>query len=100
MFGQGSITAVYAPTAVADGGSAVSGYPYAVYVQIANWTAAANAQAYLKIYNGSYNEFMWSSTGVWSSTTTYGSANQPVVSLDGTGGWSGWIYAKHNTNLT
>ncbi len=99
-FAQSSITAVRIPNAIADGGgSGSTGYPYAVFVQISNWTSGAGSQAYLKLYSGSNNEYMWSSTGVWSNTTTYSTANQPVVSIDASGNWSGWIYAKHNTSL-
>jgi hypothetical protein len=99
-FGQASITAVRIPNAIADGGgSGSTGYPYAVFVQISNWTSGANSQAYLKLYSSSNNEYMWSSSGVWSNTTTYSTANQPTVSIDAGGNWSGWIYAKHNTSL-
>jgi phosphatidylserine/phosphatidylglycerophosphate/cardiolipin synthase-like enzyme len=98
LFGQGTITAVRIPNAVADGGGiGTTGYPYAVFVQIQGWTAAANGQAYLKVYSGSFNEFMWSATNVWSNITTYADANQPKVNIDANGNWSGWIYAKHNT---
>ena len=100
MLGQASITAVRIPNAIADGGgTGTVGWPYAVFVRIQGWTAAANGQAYLKIYSGSFNEFMWSATNVWSNTTTFGDANQPKVNIDASGNWSGWIYAKHNTSL-
>ena len=98
--GQSSITAVYVPSSVASGGgTGVVGYPYAVYVSIQNWSTAASSQAYVKMYNGSYNEYMWSATGVWSNTTAYSNANQPLVNVDAAGNWSGWIYAKHNNSL-
>ena len=100
MYGQASITGVRFPGAVADGGGTGStGYPYAVYVQISNWTAAASGQAFIKCYSSSTNEYMWSATGVWSNATPYLNSNQPVVNIDANGNWSGWIYAKHNTNL-
>ena len=100
LFGQTSITATINPNAIADGGGTGStGYPYAVLVTIQNWAASAGSQAYLKIYFNTNNEFMWSATGVWSNSTTYSNANQPVVDIDASGNWSGWIYAKHNTNL-
>ncbi|MDI6765967.1 MAG: phospholipase D-like domain-containing protein [Bacteroidota bacterium] len=100
ILAQGTITAVQIPTAIAGGGGAGTlGYPYAVYVQIQGWTAGANGQAYLKLYTGSFNEYMWSATSVWSNTTTYGDANQPKVDIDASGNWSGWIYAKHNDAL-
>src|SRR5713101_6600977 len=96
-----SITAVHIPTSIASGGGTGStGYPFAVYVRILGWAANANGQAYVKLYNGSSNEYMWSSTGVWSNSTTYSSSNQPVVNIDGSGNWSGWIYAKHNNGIT
>ncbi len=99
MFGQATITGVLIPNAVAEGGgSGTTGYPYAVFVRITNWTAGAG-QAYLKIYSGSNNEWMWSGTGVWSNVTTYSNTNQPVVTIDAGGNWSGWIYMKHNNSL-
>ncbi|MGD1044307.1 MAG: phospholipase D-like domain-containing protein [Bacteroidota bacterium] len=100
LFGQ-TITAVRIPNAVADaGGTGTVGYPYAVFVQISGWTSLANLQAYVKLYSGSNNEYMWSATGVWSNTTTYASSNQPLVNIDANGNWSGWIYAKHNASIT
>jgi phosphatidylserine/phosphatidylglycerophosphate/cardiolipin synthase-like enzyme len=42
---------------------------------------------------------MWSAAGAWSNTTTYSASNQPVVTIDGSGNWSGWIYVKHNDAL-
>jgi phosphatidylserine/phosphatidylglycerophosphate/cardiolipin synthase-like enzyme len=100
MFGQATLTAVRMPTAVADaGGTGTVGYPYAVFVRIQNWTAGASSQAYVKIYNSTNNEYMWSSTNVWSNTTTYATTNQPVATIDASGNWSGWIYAKHNSAL-
>jgi phosphatidylserine/phosphatidylglycerophosphate/cardiolipin synthase-like enzyme len=100
VFAQGTITAVKIPTAIAGGGGAGTiGSPYAVYVQISGWTAAASSQAYVKIYSGTNNEYMWSATSVWSNTTTYADANQPKVDIDASGNWSGWIYMKHNDNL-
>lgn len=99
-FSQQSITAVRIPTSIADGGGTGStGYPYAVFVQIKNWTSAASSQAYVKLYMLTANEYMWSNSGTWSNTTTYSTANQPVVNIDASGNWSGWIYAKHNTAL-
>jgi phosphatidylserine/phosphatidylglycerophosphate/cardiolipin synthase-like enzyme len=95
-----TITPVIIPNAIADGGGTGStGYPYAVFVRIQGWTAAASAQAYLKLYASTNNEYMWSQTSTWSNSTTWGSANQPVVTLDAGGNWSGWIFAKHNTAL-
>jgi phosphatidylserine/phosphatidylglycerophosphate/cardiolipin synthase-like enzyme len=100
MFGQATISGIYIPNAVAEsGGSGTTGYPYAVFVRISNWTAGASSQAFVKIYSGSNNEWMWSATGVWSNTTTYANTNQPVVTIDASGNWSGWIYAKHNNTL-
>jgi phosphatidylserine/phosphatidylglycerophosphate/cardiolipin synthase-like enzyme len=95
-----SITAERIPAAIADGGGAgTTGTPYAVFVRIQGWVAAANSQAYLKLYSSTNNEYMWSATGTWSNVTAYNSANQPVVSIDASGNWAGWIYAKHNTAL-
>ena len=37
---------------------------------------------------------MWRGNG-WSDGTTY-AGNIPVVTLDATGSWSGWVYAKHD----
>ncbi|MBA4311922.1 MAG: hypothetical protein C0417_04755, partial [Chlorobiaceae bacterium] len=100
IFAQGAITGVKIPTAIAAGGGAGTiGYPYAVYVQITGWTGAASSQAYVKIYSGTNNEYMWSATSVWSNATTYADANQPKVDIDASGNWSGWIYMKHNDNL-
>ena len=100
-FGQATITGTYLPGSIADsGGTGTTGYPYAVFVTIAGWTAGASSQAYVKFYNGTNNEFMWSASGTWSNSTTYGSSNQPVVNIDGSGNWSGWIYMKHNPNVT
>jgi hypothetical protein len=101
LFGAATITAVKMPTSFADGGSTgTTGYPYAVFVQISGWTSAASSTAFVKFYNSTNNEYMWSSTSVWSNTTTYAAANQPVVSIDASGNWSGWIYAKHNSSIT
>ena len=95
-----TIVAIRIPTAVADaGGAGTTGYPYAIYVQITGWTACASNPAYVKFYSGSNNEYMWSNTNVWSNTTTFAAANQPVVNIDASGNWSGWIYLKHNTSL-
>jgi len=100
LLGQATLTAVRIPTSIAGaGGTGTVGYPYAVFVRIQNWTAGASSQAYLKVYSGTNNEYMWSATGVWSNTTTYANTNQPVVTIDAGGNWSGWIYAKHNTTL-
>jgi phosphatidylserine/phosphatidylglycerophosphate/cardiolipin synthase-like enzyme len=97
---QATIIAVYFPSSVAaGGGTGTVGYPYAVYVRIQNWSAAASSQAYVKIYFNTNNEYMWSATGVWSNTTTYSNTNQPTVSIDAGGNWSGWIFAKHNNTL-
>jgi phosphatidylserine/phosphatidylglycerophosphate/cardiolipin synthase-like enzyme len=94
-----SISVRYAPAALAGGGgTGTTGTPYSVYVQIQGWTAAANGQAYLKIYSSTYNEYMWTGS-VWSNGTTYAASNQPVVNIDAAGNWSGWIHAKHNANL-
>jgi phosphatidylserine/phosphatidylglycerophosphate/cardiolipin synthase-like enzyme len=99
VFSQASLTAAAIPNAIADGGgSGTTGYPYAVFVRIQGWTAGASGQAYLKIYSGGNNEWMWTGSS-WSSATPFSAANQPVVTIDASGGWSGWIYAKHNTNL-
>ncbi len=99
-FGQATITAVRIPNAIADGGgTGTTGYPYAVFVRIQNWTAGASGQAYVKLYSSTNNEYMWSATNVWSNTITYANPNQPVVTIDAGGNWSGWIYAKHNTAL-
>lgn len=99
-FGQGTITVSYLPNSIAGtGGTGTVGYPYAVHVNIQGWTGAASSQAYLKVYSGSNNEFMWAATNVWSNTTTYANTNQPVVDIDASGNWSGWIYAKHNDAL-
>ncbi|MFI5252132.1 MAG: phospholipase D-like domain-containing protein [Bacteroidota bacterium] len=101
LFSQASITAIKIPNSIADGGgTGTTGYPFAVYVRISGWTADANGTAYLKLYNSTNNEYMWSATGVWSNTTTYSTSNQPVVSIDAGGNWSGWIYAKHNTSIS
>jgi phosphatidylserine/phosphatidylglycerophosphate/cardiolipin synthase-like enzyme len=95
-----SISAVTIPTSFADaGGSGTTGYPFATFVRILGWTANASSTAYIKFYNGSSNEYMYSSTGVWSNSTTYSNTNQPVVTIDASGNWSGWIYAKHNTSI-
>ncbi len=92
-----TITANYFPSAVATGGgSGTTGYPYAVFVQISGWTA--NATVYVKVYNGSTNEYMWKSPA-WSNSTTY-STSCPIVTLDGSGNWSGWVYVKHNASIT
>ena len=100
VLAQASITAIRIPNAIADaGGAGTIGYPYAVFVRIQSWSSGASSQAYLKLYSGSNNEYMWSATNVWSNSTAYSNANQPVVSVDAGGNWSGWIYAKHNTNL-
>ncbi len=94
-----SITAAVMPAAVADaGGPGDVGTPYAVFVRIQGWTSAANSQAYLKIYSSTNNEYMWNGVS-WSDSTKYSSSYQPVVSIDASGNWSGWIYAKHNTAL-
>lgn len=98
--GQGTITVSYLPNSVAGGGgTGTVGYPYAAHVSIQGWTGAASSQAYLKIYSGSNNEYMWAATNVWSNTTTYANTNQPVVDIDAGGNWSGWIYAKHSDPL-
>jgi phosphatidylserine/phosphatidylglycerophosphate/cardiolipin synthase-like enzyme len=97
--GQGSIGAVYVPACIAGGGGVgATGSPYAVFVRIQGWTACANAQAYVKLYSGTNNEYMWTGTS-WSNTTAYSSSNQPVVTIDADGNWAGWIYAKHNDAL-
>ncbi len=97
-----TITASQMPSSFAGGGgTGTTGYPYAVYAVIQGFTACANSQAYVKFYSGSLgNEYMWSATNVWSNTTTYSSSNQPVVSIDASGNWSGWIYVKHYDALT
>ncbi len=101
LFGAATITATYIPTSIASGGgTGITGYPFAVYVTISGWTAAANGQAYIKLYSGSTNEFMWSATGAWSNTTTFSTANQPVFNIDASGNATGWIYAKHNNSIT
>ena len=99
VFGQGSVSAVYVPTSIAGGGGAgTTGSPYAVFVRIQGWTACVNAQAYLKLYSGTNNEYMWTGAA-WSNTTAFSSSNQPVVTIDAGGNWAGWIYAKHNDAL-
>ena len=99
LLAQGTITAQYFPGAVAGGGGTGStGYPYAFFVKIEGWSSCAGGQAYVKLYSGSSNEFMWTGS-TWSSTTTYSASNQPVVNVDASGNWSGWIYAKHNDAL-
>jgi phosphatidylserine/phosphatidylglycerophosphate/cardiolipin synthase-like enzyme len=99
LFSQATLTALTVPGAIADGGGTGStGTPYAVFVRIQGWTAAAGSQAYLKVYASTNNEYMWTGSS-WSNTTTYASSNQPVITVDVSGNWSGWIYAKHNTTL-
>ncbi len=90
---------MYAPTSIAGGGgTGTTGFPYAVFVRIQGWTACANGQAYLKLYSGTNNEYMWTGAA-WSNATTFSSSNQPVVGIDAGGNWAGWIYAKHNDAL-
>ncbi|TAK52691.1 MAG: choice-of-anchor D domain-containing protein [Bacteroidetes bacterium] len=96
-----AVNLTYFPTHVAgNGGASTTGFPYAVYVQISGFTAAASSQVYLKIYNSTNNEYMWKpgTPGAWSNSSTY-SASCPIVTLDASGNWSGWIYAKHNQTL-
>ncbi len=94
-----SITAAVFPGSVAGGGGTGSvGTPYAVFVRIQGWSSAANAQAYVKVYSSITIEYMWTGSA-WSNGTAYSASNQPVVTLDASGNWSGWIYAKHNTAL-
>lgn len=94
-----TIKAIHVPTAIADsGGSGIIGYPYSVFVQISGWTKCSNSQAYLKIYNGSNVEYMWSASNSWSNTNQY-SVSSPIISIDADGNWTGWIYLKHNTSL-
>lgn len=94
-FAQGTITAQYCPTAVAaGGGTGTVGYPYSCFVQIQGWSTAAGEQVYLKLYSTSGAEHMWKGSD-WSSGTSY-AGNIPVVTLDPTGSWSGWVYAKHD----
>jgi hypothetical protein len=96
-----TITAEIMPSTFADaGGTGTTGYPYAAFVRVSGWTAAANSQIYLRFFVGSFQEYMWSATNVWSSGTSYGTANQPVATLDASGNWAGWIYAKHNSSVT
>jgi phosphatidylserine/phosphatidylglycerophosphate/cardiolipin synthase-like enzyme len=99
MHAQATISASVSPAALAGGGGPGSvGSPYAVFVRIQGWTAAAGTTAYVKIYSGSSNEYMWTGSD-WSSATAFDAANQPVVPINASGNWSGWIYAKHNDLL-
>lgn len=101
LFAQGTITALRMPTSFASGGgTGTTGYPYAVYVQITGFTAAANSQAWVKLYLSTNIEYMWSATSTWSNGSTYSDANQPKLNIDGSGNGSGWIYAKHNDLVT
>ena len=98
LHAQGTVTAERFPTAVADGGgTGTTGYPYAVFVRIQGSTP--NAQVFLKVFNVGNNEYMWSATNVWSNGTAFLSSNQPAPTLDASGNWVGWIYAKHNTTV-
>lgn len=101
VFGQARITASYFPNTVAGGGgTGATGYPYAVYVRIHEWTACSGGQAFLKIYSSTNNEYMWSANRAWSKTSSpYSGDNEPTVNVDANGNWSGWIYAKHNNAL-
>ena len=101
VFGQATITALYFPNAVAGGGgTGATGYPYAVYVRIHDWTACSGGQAFLKIYSSTNNEYMWSANRAWSKTSSpYSGDNEPAIDIDAHGNWSGWIYAKHNNAL-
>jgi phosphatidylserine/phosphatidylglycerophosphate/cardiolipin synthase-like enzyme len=93
-----SLTAVAVPSAIADaGGSGSTGTPYAVFVRIQGWTNGAGGQAYVKVYSGTNNEYMWNGTA-WSNATAY-ATSCPLVTIDASGNWSGWIYAKHNSSL-
>ncbi len=100
LYSQGTIAVQYFPSSIAGGGgTGTTGYPYAFFVRIEGWTLCAGSPAYVKVYSGSNNEYMWTGSS-WSNATTYGAANQPLVSIDAAGNWSGWIYAKHNDAIT
>ena len=82
----------------ADGAS--NGTPFAVHVTITNWTVAADSSAHVRVTRtgstGS-NYLVWNGSQ-WANAATF--ANNPLVSIDSNGNWSGWIYIKINGATT
>lgn len=82
-------TSVY-PSAVDTSTNAT---PFAVFVVISDWEELASEWANLRITRvGSGSHFRIWNDSLWMSASLY--SNCPLVPLDSTGRWAGWMYLK------
>lgn len=78
-----------------DGDASVDALPFAVHITIENWAEAADQDAHLKVYSGSYNPYHYTDENGWSNSTSY-AGYKPVVHIAADGSYSGWLFIKSN----
>ena len=75
-----------------DGRDIDNGTPFAVYVEISNWTDAASSDVNVMVTTESGSNFLIWNNVTWKNAYRY--SNCPVVIIDSNGNWSGWIYLR------
>lgn len=76
----------------ADGRDIDTGTPFAVYVEISSWTAAADSQVNVMVTTVGGKHFLIWNDPDWKNAHQY--ANCPVRTIDSNGNWSGLIYLR------
>lgn len=76
----------------ADGRNLDAATPFAVFVEIANWTAMAGKTVNVRVTTVSGSNFLIWNDASWQNAQYY--ANCPVRTVDGFGNWCGWIFVK------
>ena len=73
--------------------SSINATPFSVFVTISDWEEMASQVANLRVTRtGSGSHFRIWKDSVWVSSSLY--SNCPVISLDSTGAWAGWVLLK------
>jgi len=76
-----------------DGDTTNMAMPFVVHISITNWLAYANQSVYVKVFNSTLgNPYHYTSLYGWSKETNYD--RKPIVTLDASGNWAGWLALK------
>ncbi|MDH7561650.1 MAG: FlgD immunoglobulin-like domain containing protein [bacterium] len=76
----------------ADGRNTDGATPFAVLVEIANWSAKAGKQVNVRVTTVSGSNFLIWKDGAWQNAQYYDHC--PVRTLDAGGNWCGWIFLR------